>query len=109
MLTDVEVLVGVAVLNVPEEDEASLVQGLRRDVGCVPSDSLDGARVPNRTSNGSGDIRAEYEVDLANVVRVENLCRGSRDRRGGSSKDGKDGGELGGGEHDYAWYGGVGR
>lgn len=103
MLTDVEVLVGVAVLNVPEEDEASLVQGLRRDVGCVPSDSLDGALVPHDAGSRRGDIRAEHDVDVANVVRVEDLSRGGGRCRG---EDGEDSSELGRGEHDCTWYGG---
>ena len=103
ILTDVEVLADIAVLDVAEKDEARLVLVLSRDVGSVPGDDLGRAGLPHGARGRSGDVRAEYDIDVARA-RFEHLGGGSGDRSGGSSKDGEDGSELGGGEHVCSWY-----
>ena len=99
--TNVEVLVRVALLDVAEEDQASLEGVLRGDVVRRPGDGLDGADRPRVPSDGRGDGRAEDDVDLA-AVGVEDRGRGAH-RGGGGGEDGEGSDELGGGEHGD-WY-----
>lgn len=57
MLTDVEMLVDTAILEVTEENLAALTRARRRNGRDVPGNGLDGANSPNVTSGGGGDRR----------------------------------------------------
>ena len=80
--TDVEVFVLTAVLDVPEEDETSLVRVGRGDVGRVPGDDLRCAGRPHVARLGRGNGRAEHNA------------RRSADRGRGGDKGGDDRSEL---------------
>ena len=96
-LTDVKVLIGATLLDVAEEEDTGLINGLRRDVGYIPCDCLLGAHGPRVAGNGRSELRAVDNVELRSGRREYG---GGREHRGsGSGDDGEGGDELGSGEH----------